>query len=128
MVIISASVFISNFNNSVVKRSRSFSTPNSSFSRSILALFYKESFIFCYNFDSTKNCFIVYPNHKAVNFKLKLISNSSRKLFFKAFQIKKLTNQGKFFIIKSVFGLQFNDVGRFNKIGGQPIFMLNYFR
>ncbi|MFO0448019.1 MAG: 30S ribosomal protein S8 [Pseudomonadota bacterium] len=127
MVSFSSSVFISRFNNAIVRRTKSFSVPVSKFSREILNLFYKEGYIFSYYFDSTKNCFLVYPNHRVVSFKLILYSKPSRKLNFKYFQVKKNINSGKFFILKTVFGLQFSDSANLNRIGGQPIFIMNYF-
>lgn len=127
MVNFSAAVFISRFNNCIICRTKSFSVPVSKFSRELLSLFYKEGYVFSYYFDSTKNCFLVYPNHRVVSFKLSLYSKSSRKLNFKYFQVKKHINSGKFFILKTVFGLQFSDSARLNRIGGQPIFIMSYF-
>lgn len=127
MVAFSSSVFMSRFNNSVIRRTKSFFVPVSKFSRELLSLLYREGYIFSYSFDPVKNSFIVYPNHKVVTFKFVLISKSSRKLAFRSFQVKKNLNSGKFFILKTCFGLQFSDTARFNKVGGQPIFILNYF-
>ncbi len=127
MVAFSSSVFISRFNNCILRRTKSFYVPVSKFSREVLSLFYREGYIFSYSFDAEKNCFIVYPNHKVVNFKLNLYSRASRKITFKHFQVRKNLNAGKFFILKTCFGLQFSDLARFNKIGGHPIFVLNYF-
>lgn len=127
MVIFSSSVFISRFNNCIVKRTKSFSVPVSKFSKEILVLFYREGYIFTYFFDPSKNCFIVYPNHKVVAFSLALCSRPARKLTFKHFQVRKKLNSGKFFILRTCFGFQFSDFARFNKVGGQPIFILNYF-
>ena len=127
MVGFSSSVFISRFNNCILRRTKSFSVPVSKFSRELLSLFYKEGYVFSYYFDTTKNCFLVYPNHRVVSFRLTLYSKSSRKLNFKYFQVKKNINSGKFFILKTAFGLQFSDSARLNKLGGQPIFILNYF-
>lgn len=127
MVAFSSSVFMSRFNNSIIHRTRSFSVPASKFAREFLSLLYREGYIFSYNFNSLGNNFTVYPNHKVVNFKFSLCSRASRKLNFKHFQVRKNLNSGKFFVLRTCFGLQFSDLARFNKIGGQPVFMINYF-
>jgi ribosomal protein S8 len=127
MVGFSSSIFISRFNNSIIRRSKSFNVPVSRFSQEILVLFYREGYIFNYYLSPVKNNFIVYPNHKVVTFKLSLISRASRKINFKFFTLKKYTNSGRFLIVKTCYGLQFSDTARFNKIGGQPIFGINYF-
>lgn len=127
MVGISAFTFISRFNNSVLRRSKSFNTPDTRFSREFLALLYKEGYIFSYSYAAASRSFLVYPNHRSINFKFSAYSKISRRINFSFFRLKTLSNSGYFCVVRTCFGLQFSDTSRFNKVGGEPIFIIKYF-
>jgi ribosomal protein S8 len=120
-------IFSSRFNVSVNTRSRTFVVPVSKVSSALLFLLYKEGYIFNYTLYKN-NSYLVYPNHKAIPFKLVRFSTSSNRRFFGPFRLKKFSNRGSIFIVKTSRGYIFSDVALIHKFSGvEPVFYLKHF-
>jgi ribosomal protein S8 len=115
-------IFSSRFNSSVFSRSRSFVVPKTVVTIRLLNLFYAQGYIYSYQILNNYS-YIVFPNHKAIPFKLQYFSASK----FSFFKLKRLSNSGYFYIVNTAFGPQFSDSALVSRTSGKPIFKLVYF-
>lgn len=120
------SEFGSHFNTSINSRSRAFKIIRSNTSTALLKLLYENGYILGFTLYSA-DIYLVYPNHIAISFHLKLFYKSSNKVTYNLKDFKVSSNRGYRYIVRTPIGFFFSDTLIANKLGGQPIYYLHYF-
>jgi hypothetical protein len=93
--------FSAAFNQAVDYKMNSFLVPNSFDVQKLLRLFMGHRYIFSYrNSGISSSQFIVFPNHFAINFRLRNCSTSSRRVFLTARAIRFASNSGTNYVIR----------------------------
>jgi ribosomal protein S8 len=119
------SKFASNFNNSVKSRSKSLEIAKSQTTYTLLKLFYKNGYIL--SFSSFNDKYVVYLNHSSINFYMKRFSRFSNNFTYNFSILKKSSNRGFCYVLKTPSGFFFSDSLLMNKFSGSPVYKLEFF-